>query len=107
MMKSFSCSPFIFLVRSGDLAETEGHSNKAKRFLKIAEAKHAFDAVAIIAQFPIRSLRLKTLRFLVRERRDATATRSAFLFGESCSHVRPSDLEYFAANRAAFLQEDQ
>ena len=27
-------------------------SNKAKRFLKIAEAEGPFDAVAIIAQFP-------------------------------------------------------
>jgi hypothetical protein len=58
-------------------------SNKAERFLKVAEAEGPFDAMAIIAQFPIRSLRLKTLRFLVRERRDAAATRSAVLLGES------------------------
>ena len=62
-------------------------SNKAERFLKIAEAEGPFDAVAIIAQFPIRSLRLKMLRFLVRERRDASATRGAFLLGESLGHV--------------------
>jgi hypothetical protein len=34
---------------------------------------------------------LKMLRFLVRERRDASATRGAFLLGESLGHVRPSD----------------
>ena len=62
-------------------------SNKAERFLKIAEAEGPFDAVAIIAQFPIRSLRLKMLHFLVRERRDASATRGAFLLGESLGHV--------------------
>jgi hypothetical protein len=58
-------------------------SNKAERFLKIPEAEGPFDAVAIIAQFPIRGLRSKTLRFLARERRDAAATRGAFLLGES------------------------
>ena len=62
-------------------------SNKAERFLKVAEAESPFDAMAIIAQFPIRSLRLKTLRFLVRERRDAAATRSAVLLGESVGHA--------------------
>ena len=62
-------------------------SNKAERFLKIAEAERAFDAVAIIAQFPIRSLRSKTLRFLMRERCDAAATRGAFLLDERCGHV--------------------
>src|SRR6516164_3918255 len=37
-------------------------ANKAERFLKIAEAEGSFDTVAVIAQFPIRSLRLETLR---------------------------------------------
>jgi hypothetical protein len=46
----------------------ERESPHAERFLKIAEAEAPFDAVAIIAQFPIRNLRLKTLRLLVRER---------------------------------------
>jgi len=62
-------------------------SNKAKRFLKIAEAEGSFDTVGVIAQFPIRSLRLKTLRFLMRERRNAAATRGAFLLGEGLGHV--------------------
>ena len=46
-----------------------------------------FDTVGVIAQFPIRSLRLKTLRFLMRERRNAAATRCAFLLGEGLGHV--------------------
>jgi hypothetical protein len=46
-------------------------TNKAKRFLKVAETKGSFDTVAILAQFPIRSLRLKTLRFPLREWRNA------------------------------------
>src|SRR5262245_52565164 len=62
-------------------------SNKAERFLKIAEAEGPFDAVAIIAQFPIWSLRLKTLRLLMRERRNAAATRGALLRGERLGHV--------------------
>src|SRR5208337_752430 len=56
-------------------------------FLKIAKAKSSFDMVAVIAQFPIRSLRLKTLRFLKRERRNAAATGGAFSLGESLGHV--------------------
>jgi hypothetical protein len=36
-------------------------ANKVERFPKIAEAEGPFDAVAVIAQFPIRSLRLETL----------------------------------------------
>src|SRR5262249_61155282 len=63
-------------------------SNKTKCLLKIAEAKGSFDAVSIIEQIPIRSLRLKPLRFLMRERRDAAATRGTFLLGEGFGHVR-------------------
>src|SRR5262249_54795681 len=61
--------------------------NKAKRFLKIAKAKASFDTMAVIAQVPIRSLRLKTLRFLMCERRNAAATRGAFLLSKSLGHV--------------------
>src|SRR6516165_43382 len=61
--------------------------NKAKRFLKIAKAKGSFDTMAVIAQVPIRSLRLKTLRFLMCERRNAAATRGAFFRGERLDHV--------------------
>ena len=62
-------------------------ANKAERFLKIAEAEGSFDTVAVIAQFPIRSLRLETLRFCLREWRNASATRGAFLLGERLAHV--------------------
>ena len=58
-------------------------SNKVERFVEIAKAERLFDTVAVVAQFPIRSLRSKTLCFLMRERRNATATRGAFLLGES------------------------
>jgi hypothetical protein len=76
MTKSFSCSPLIFLVRSdgrGAPAEADIRvmalgfsqithvSNKVERFLKIAKAEGSFDTVAVIAQFPMRSLRLKAL----------------------------------------------
>ena len=83
MIKSFSCGPLIFLVRSEDRRVTPAEadigvmafgfsqvthvSNKAKRFLKIAEAEGSFDTVGVIAQFPIRSLRLETLRLFMRE----------------------------------------
>src|SRR5262249_15285726 len=67
-------------------------SNKSQRFLKIAEAKGAVDAVAIIAQFPIWSLRSKKLCFLMRERCDAAATRGAFLFGKVFGHAGSSAL---------------
>src|SRR5262249_53765662 len=63
-------------------------ANKAERFLKIAEAEVSFDTVAVIAQFPIWGLRSKLLRFLMRERRNTAATRSAFFLGEGLGHVR-------------------
>src|SRR5262249_12763185 len=56
-------------------------ANKAERFLKIAEEEGSFDTVAI------RSLRLETLRFCLREWRNASATRGAFLLGERLAHV--------------------
>ena len=62
-------------------------ANKAERFLKIWEAKGSFNTVAVIASFPIRSLRLKPLRFLMRKRRNTAATRSAFFLGEGLGHV--------------------
>ena len=66
-------------------------ANKAERFPKIAEAEGSFDTVAVIAQFPIRRLRLKPLRFRMCKWRNTTATRSAFLLGESLDHILPSD----------------
>ena len=61
-------------------------ANKAERFPKIAEAEGSFDTVAIIVQFPIRSLRPKMLRFCQRERRKVSASRGAFLLGERLGH---------------------
>ena len=66
-------------------------SNETERLLKIAKAEGSFDSVAVIAQFPIRRLRLKPRRFSTCKRRDAAATRSAFLLGESLDHILPSD----------------
>src|SRR5215470_5724334 len=62
-------------------------SNKAKRFLKITKAKGSLDTVVVFVQLPIRSLRLKPLRFLMRERRNAAATRGAFFPRERLGHV--------------------
>ena len=69
------------------LSQVAHVSNKLERFLKITEGERPLDAVAFIAQIPIRSLRLKTLRFLMRERRGAAATGDAFLLGERLGHA--------------------
>jgi hypothetical protein len=61
--------------------------NKVERVPKIAQTEGSFDAVAVIAQFPIRSLRLETLRFCLRERRNASAARGALPLGEHFGHV--------------------
>jgi hypothetical protein len=66
-------------------------SNETKRLLKIAEAERPFDTEAVIAQFPIRRLRLKPLRFRMGKWRNTAATRSAFLLGEILDHILPSD----------------
>jgi hypothetical protein len=60
-------------------------SNKAKRFLKITKAEGSLDTAVVIVQLP--SLRLKPLRFLIRERRNAAATGGAFFPGERLGHV--------------------
>jgi hypothetical protein len=70
------------------LSQVTYASNETKCLLKVAEAKGSFDAVAVIEQIPIRRLRLKPLRFLMRERRDASTARGAFLLGESFGRVR-------------------
>ena len=62
-------------------------ANKAERFSKIAEVEGSFDTMAVIVQFPIRSLRSKVLRFSEREPRYASATGSALLLGERLGHV--------------------
>jgi hypothetical protein len=56
-------------------------ANKVERCPKITEMERSFDAVAIIAQFPVRSLRSKVLRIREREPRNASATGGALLLG--------------------------
>src|SRR5262245_66465242 len=56
-------------------------SNKTKCLLKIAEANGSFDAVAVIEQIPIRSMRLKPLRLLMCEWWDADATQGSCMLG--------------------------
>src|SRR5215469_11539189 len=60
-------------------------ANKVERCPKITEMEGSFDAVAVIAQLPVRSLRSKVLRFRERKRRNASATESAFLLGSIMS----------------------
>ena len=64
-------------------------ANKVERCPKITEMEGSFDAVAIIAQFPVRRL-----RFSEREPRNASG--GTFLLGEHLGHVwtfgrRPGD----------------
>src|SRR3974390_2346970 len=69
-------------------------TDEVERLLKIAETEGAFDAMAVIAQFPIRSLRSKTLGFVRRKRRNTAAPRGALLLGKSFSHdlaLRPKE----------------
>src|SRR3974377_12325 len=61
-------------------------TDEVERLLKIAETEGAFDAMAVIAQFPIRSLRSKMLGFVRRKRRNTAATRGALLLGKSFGH---------------------
>ena len=61
--------------------------NKGERISEIAESKGPLDAVGIVTQLPIGSLRLKALGFITRERWDATATRRACLLGERLGNV--------------------
>jgi len=55
-------------------------ANKVERCPKITEMEGSFDAVAIIAQFPVRRL-----RFSEREPRNASG--GTFLLGEHLGHV--------------------
>src|SRR5260370_36904390 len=51
--------------------------HKGERFPEVAESKCALDAAVVIAQLPIRSLRLEAQGFITRKRRNAAATRRA------------------------------
>ena len=61
--------------------------NKAKCFAKIAKAEGPLDAWPSSRNSQFGVCDRKPLRFLMRERRDATAARGAFLLGKSLGHV--------------------
>src|SRR6476659_8764389 len=61
--------------------------HEGKRFPELAESKRALDAVGVIAQLPIRSLRLEAQGFIPPKRRDAPATRRAGFLREGLGHV--------------------
>src|SRR5262245_40585466 len=67
--------------------------HEGKRFLKIAESKHALDAVGIIAQLPIRRLPLEAQCLISRQWRHAAATS---LLREDLGHL----LSLIAPHRA-------
>jgi hypothetical protein len=66
--------------------------HEGKRFPEIAESKYALDAAGIIAQLPIRSLRLEAQGLIARKRRNTAATRRACFLGETLGHVLGSQL---------------
>ena len=57
--------------------------HEGKRFPEIAESKCALDAAGIIAQLPIRSLRLEAQGLIARKRRNTATTRRACFLGEN------------------------
>jgi hypothetical protein len=66
--------------------------HEGKRFPEIAESKYALDAAGIIAQLPIRSLRLEAQGLIARKRRNTAATRRACFLGETLGHVFGSQI---------------
>jgi hypothetical protein len=80
MMKSFSCSPLIFL-RDRRIAPTEADIrmiafgfreftnllNKGKRLAEIAKLEARLDAVSFLRQLPVWGLCVKELSLLARE----------------------------------------
>ena len=74
-------------VMAFGLGELTDFLNKGERFSEIAESKGPLDAVGIVTQLPIGSLRLKALGFITREWRDAAATGRACLLGKGFAHV--------------------
>jgi hypothetical protein len=66
--------------------------HEGKRFPEIAESKCALDAAGIIAQLPIRSLRLEAQGLIARKRRNTAATRRACFLGETLGHCLAPNL---------------
>jgi hypothetical protein len=73
----------------GELADL---LHEGKHFPEIAESERARDAVGVIAQLPIRSLRLEAQGFITRKRRNAAATWRAGFLREGLGHVAVSNL---------------
>jgi hypothetical protein len=106
-MKSFSCSPLIFLVCSETVAlprpklvwmmafsfrEFTNLLNKGKCLPEIAKPEAPLDAVSFLQQLPAWGLSLKELSFLAREWRYSTATGSTGFVSKSFGHVAWSAL---------------
>jgi hypothetical protein len=102
MMKSFSCSPLIFLVCKETVAlpqpkliwmmafsfrEFTNLLNKGKRLPEIAKPKAPLDAVSFLGQLPVGGLRMKELSLLAREWRYSSTTGSTGFAGKSFGHV--------------------
>ena len=76
--------------------------HEGKRFPEIAESKCALDAAGIIAQLPIRSLRLEAQGLIARKRRNTAATRRAcFLARLSVMCLAPNLIEATAGQPSA------
>ena len=76
--------------------------HEGKRFPEIAESKYALDAAGIIAQLPIRSLRLEAQSLIARKRRNTAATRRACFLGEtSVMCLAPNLIEATAGQPSA------
>ena len=107
-MKSFSCSPLIFLVCSETVALPQPEAdvwmmafsfreftnllNKGKCLPEIAKPEAPLDAVSFLQQLPAWGLSLKELSFLAREWRYSTATGSTGFVSKSFGNVAWSAL---------------
>ena len=77
MMKSFSCSPFIFFAFGP--SEFTDLLDKGPCFAKVAEPEGPLDTMSVVAEFPVRGLRTEAFGFLMSEWWDAaTAGRACF-----------------------------
>src|SRR3981189_2526645 len=77
--------------------------HEGKRFPEIAESKCALDAAGIIAQLPIRSLRLEAQGLIARKRRNTATTRRACFLGETLGHVLGAHL--YGGNRGRTVSD--
>jgi len=103
MMKSFSCSPLIFLVgretvaltqpkldirmMAFDLCEFTNLPNKGKRLAEISKPEAPLDAVSFLRQSPVWGLFVKELSLLAREWGYSAATGNTGFASKSFGHV--------------------